>query len=307
MKRKTIVITMGDPRGIGPEVVCKALDQGRVTRRAHFCVIGVPQAFQKFSRFKNILHQENVEFVAVPIKGSAGAQALAAIDQGIALMREGRVQALVTGPVCKESISQIGVSFTGHTSYLCQAFGVKKHAMMLFHDRLRVVLSTVHIPLRKVAGSLDQKSIQEKLGLVTQALKKCFKISHPHIAVCGLNPHAGEGGLMGEEEKTIIAPAIRKFLRGQKPGSIIVSGPLSPDTVFYQALSGAYDAVLCHYHDQGLIPLKTTGFDTGVNLTLGLPFVRTSPDHGTAFDIAGKGLANPQSMIAAIEAAIKFS
>lgn len=300
MSDKTIVITMGDPTGIGPEVICKALSRELVRRHHQFVIVGASSVFDKIPTFKKIKTKRNVNFVEV--KPSA----FSALKTAVKLIKCGQAQALVTAPISKAHMFRSGFKFPGHTEYLCQEFSVKKYGMMLFHHKLRVTLTTIHVPLKKIFSKIDQQSILEKLELTSLCLRQHFQIKRPKIAVCGLNPHAGENGLLGREEREIILPAIKRFQKRKNFKDIQITGPVSADAVFHQALSGAYDAVLCHYHDQGLIPLKTTGFDEGVNLTLGLPFVRTSPDHGVAFDIAGRDVANPGSMVAAIEAAKRF-
>ncbi len=299
---------MGDPLGIGPEIIVKALLRPAVRKGAVFRIYGDYQAFAPAS-LEKLLHLPEIQFVQtsdgdkITVKNS-GAFAVQALAAAIFDIKAGDAQALVTAPISKDRVRAAGFPFPGHTEYLCKTFGAKKHAMMLFHPTLRVVLSTIHVPLAKVPALITKSLIVEKLGLTAEALRKNFGIKMPRMAVCGLNPHAGENGLIGFEESKIILPAIKAYQK--KDAGCIVSGPHAPDTVFHQALGGAFDAVLCHYHDQGLIPLKTTDFYRGVNMTLGLPFVRTSPDHGTAFDIAGKNLANAESLVCAIQAAKDF-
>lgn len=214
---------------------------------------------------------------------------------------------MVTAPVNKESIIRAGVSFVGQTEFLSQLAGTDRTAMMLLgcDDRgrwLRVALATTHVPVRAVADSLNADNIRLAIEL---AAKACADLGLPRqrVAVCGLNPHAGEGGKMGREEIDLIAPVVEEA----KQAGVDVHGPFAADTLFHQVFHGAYDAVVAMYHDQGLVPLKMIGFDSGVNWTLGLPFVRTSPDHGTAYDIAGKNLARPDSMIEAIRLALRLA
>lgn len=314
---QSLLLTMGDPMGIGPEVIVKSLSNLNL-KKNDVTVIGVCQAFERWKGWKKLASQNNIHFIDVGTVHSAkskkvqwskkecGELSFLALKKAVSLIKSGTAKALVTAPISKENIHLAGFQFPGHTEYLCHEFGVKKFAMMLFHERLRVVLTTIHVPLQDVPRLMTKKNIIEKLFLTANSLKKDFGIKKPRIAVCGLNPHAGEGGLIGDEEKKIILPAMRKFSKSSEAKNVVVTGPISSDAVFHQALNGKYDAVLCHYHDQGLIPLKVTGFESGVNLTLGLPFVRTSPDHGTAFDIAGIGIANAASMMAAIGAALKF-
>lgn len=309
MSSPTIAVTMGDPRGIGPEIICKALSYHHVQQRVRFVIIGALSVFEKFPAFKKIITKKNISFLDAS-EGSrdipAAILAYRSLQKATQLIQDKDAVGLVTAPISKTEMRRARFKFPGHTEYLCHEFGVKKYAMMLFHKRLRVVLTTIHVPLKQIFSQINSNNIIDKLELTTVCLRENFEIKRPRIAVCGLNPHAGEGGLLGAEEKSIIGPALKRFQRRKSAQGIQITGPVSADTVFHQALKGDYDAVLCHYHDQGLIPLKTTGFDEGVNLTLGLPFVRTSPDHGTAFDIAGRGVANPGSMIAAIEAAKQF-
>lgn len=306
---KPIVITMGDPLGIGPEVIVKSLLA--VKFKSPVMVVGERAAFSRCRDIKKFYRLKFLDFIETQprlhgyLPATAAEAALDALEIAVDLIRHKKAAALVTAPVSKERLAEIGFAYPGHTEYLCAAFGVKKHAMLLFHERLRVALTTIHVPFSQVTKLVTQDSVVEKLELLVCSLLRDFKIKAPRVAVCGLNPHAGENGLLGTEEKHVIAPAIKKFLK-QAPKNVRVFGPLSADTVFHEALSGKYDAVLCQYHDQGLIPLKTTGFHTGVNMTLGLPFVRTSPDHGTAFDLFGKNRANPGSMLAAIHAAQNF-
>lgn len=307
-----IVITMGDPQGIGPEVIVKSLLKLSLPAKVRVTVVGEVAAFAACVAYRKFLKLKNLDFVETCGRArrwnelTAAEAAIDALEVGVDLVRYGKAQALVTAPISKDRVTRAGFPFPGHTEFLCHAFSVKKQAMMLFHDRLRVVLTTIHVPLKDVSRLVTRGEILEKLELTAAALIKQFALKRPRIAVCGLNPHAGENGLIGMEEKKMIVPALREFAK-KSPKSVTVIGPVSADTVFHDAIAGKYDAVLCHYHDQALIPLKTTGFYEGVNMTLGLPFVRTSPDHGTAFDMAGKNQANPQSMMAAIRAAINFT
>lgn len=306
-KLPRIALTMGDPLGIGPEVIVKALSRPAVRRGAEFVILGSKRVFEKIPGFARLESAKVVAFADVaPHDGgisplTAGRLSIRALEAAVELIKNGGANALVTAPISKDHVVRAGFGFHDHTEYLSDAFGARRHAMMLFHSRLRVVLTTVHVPLKKIFADITVSNVIEKLELTEDALKTRFGIKRPRVAVCGVNPHAGENGVLGDEEKRVIAPAIRKFLA--KSSQIDVSGPEPADTVFYRALQGRFDAVLCHYHDQGLIALKSTGFEDGVNLTLGLPFVRTSPDHGTAFDIAGKGIADPSSMIRAVKAA----
>lgn len=299
---------MGDPLGVGPEIIVKALANPAVRRGAEFTITGARSVFACVPGFSRLEKTPGIRFLDIAVGKSgvisplqAGRMAIASLEAAVDLVKNGKAASLVTAPISKTHAAKAGFKFPDHTEYLSHAFKARRHAMMLFHPRLRVVLTTVHVALKDVFPLMTVKNIVEKLELTEEALKTRFGIKRPRIAVCGLNPHAGENGVLGTEEKRIIAPAISRFLT--KSRSVTVLGPEPADTVFYRALNGAFDAVLCHYHDQGLIALKSTGFADGVNMTLGLPFVRTSPDHGTAFDIAGRGIADPSSMIRAILAA----
>ncbi len=271
-----VIITIGDPSGIGPEVTLKALASPRVRGLANFLVIGKPTA----------------------VKGAAaGRVSLEYIDEAIKLLRSGQADALVTAPVSKSAIRSAGFpDFQGHTEYLADKFKVKNFAMFFVGKYMKVALVTRHISLRRVSEVLNSEMIYNTIALTNRYLKEYFHIKAPRIAVCGLNPHAGERGAFGNEEEKVIAPAIKKAAETIEN----ISGPLPADAAFYDALKKRYDAVIAMYHDQGLVPFKMLYFDSGVNLTLGLPFIRTSPDHGTAFNIAGKGVADPTSMIEAI-------
>jgi 4-hydroxythreonine-4-phosphate dehydrogenase len=217
--------------------------------------------------------------------------------------RASLIDAIVTAPISKVALRQAGYEYPGHTEMLARLTGAPHVAMMLAGDRLRVVPVTIHCPLRDVPERLSTHAILQAIHLTHDALRRYFSLDRPRIAVAALNPHAGEGGLFGDEEASIIAPALRQA----HVGHIDASGPHPPDTVFYHAARGDYDAVVCMYHDQGLIPLKLLHFDDGVNLTLGLPVIRTSVDHGTAYDIAGRGLASPASLLSALRLASRMA
>ncbi len=308
MIRPTIGVTIGDPSGIGPEVILKALAKPNVRRLANFLIIGDTFVLKHLGiqivKYPNIqvldLHnvpKHNFHFGKIsPIYGKASIEY---IDEAVKLIRKNKIDALVTAPVSKEAINLAGISFSGHTEYLATLFKVKSFAMMLIGGELKVVLITRHLPLNKVSHNLNSQSIIETIKLTCQALKRYFNIDKPRIGVCSLNPHSGEKGILGDEEIKIIKPAISKL----RKMSIDLDGPLPADILFYKACRGQYDCVIAMYHDQGLIPLKMVAFNRGVNLTLGLPFIRTSPLHGTGFNIAGKSLANPQSTIEAIRLA----
>jgi 4-hydroxythreonine-4-phosphate dehydrogenase len=274
-----ILITLGDPAGVGPEVIDLALASGQLPAGCEFVVLGDRDAGSP----------------GKPDARSAAA-AMAALDQAVAELKLGRADAVVTGPVSKEGLQALGFPFPGQTEYFAHAFGVTDFGMLLTGATLTVGLATIHEPLAKVPGLLSPEQIV-RTGLLVAGFLKRRGLAMPRVAVAGLNPHAGENGAFGDEETRIILPAIRRL---NESGSGIFSGPSVPDAVFREAALGQFDAVVAMYHDQGLIPLKLLDFDNAVNVTLGLPIPRTSPDHGTAFSIAGKNLANPSSMIAAI-------
>ena len=287
-----IGITLGDCAGIGPEIVAAALKVGRLPDAAEYRVIGKYPACS----------------LSHPSASTARAAA-AALEEAVTLARRGDIDAVVTGPIHKARMYEIGFKFPGQTEFFADRCGIENFAMCLTGRRLTVALVTVHIPLREVAVTLKQSEIV-RVGLLLTDFLRQRSIAQPRIAVAGLNPHAGESGKIGREEIEVIAPAIAELssqLSTLNPQLASFTGPHPPDTVFQRAASGDFDAVLCMYHDQGLIPLKLHAFDQGVNVTLGLPFPRTSPDHGTAFDIAGKGIARPDSMIAAINLAVELA
>ena len=278
-----IGITLGDPSGIGPEIVEAALASGKLDAACTYRVLG-----------------ERGNAVAGQPTPDTARAALAALEESAALLRAGEIAAVVTGPIHKARMQAVGFAFPGQTEFFAKRAGVENFAMCLTGGALTVALVTTHIPIRDVAAQLSASEIVRVGILLADFLKK--RLGRARIAVAGLNPHAGESGTMGREEIEIIEPAI-KTLRASRRMEVTFDGPISPDTVFHRAVRGEFDGVLCMYHDQGLIPLKLHAFDEGVNITLGLPFVRTSPDHGTAFEIAGKGIARPDSTIAAIRLA----
>jgi 4-hydroxythreonine-4-phosphate dehydrogenase len=289
--KRRIGITLGDCAGIGPEIVELALRSGRIPDSTEYVVLG---------RQPNCKPSE-------PTNETACAAA-AALEEGVTLARRGELEAIVTGPVHKARMYEVGFRFPGQTEFFAERCGVKDFAMCLTGGKLTVALVTAHVPLHQVPRALKQSEIVRVGLLLAQFLRSRGK-SAPRIAVAGLNPHAGESGKLGREEIEIITPAIEELnssLVTRHP-SLVFIGPVSPDTVFHRAIEGEFDAVLCMYHDQGLIPLKLHAFHSGVNVTLGLPFPRTSPDHGTAFEIAGKGIARGDSMIAAINLAVELA
>jgi len=279
----SIGVTLGDCAGIGPEIVDLALKSGHLPDSAEYKIIG------KYPDCS--LGQPTVETARA---------AAAALEEAVTLARRGELDAVVTGPIHKARMYAAGFKFPGQTEFFAERCGVKNFAMCLTGGKLTVALVTTHIPLSEVPRALERSEIV-RVGLLLADFLRGRSINAPRIAVAGLNPHAGESGKIGREEIEFIAPAIEELQ------SAVFSGPLSPDTVFHRAVEGEFDAVLCMYHDQGLIPLKLHAFHSGVNVTLGLPFPRTSPDHGTAFEIAGKGIARPDSMIAAINLAAELA
>ncbi len=281
-----ILITLGDPAGIGPEVVVRALESGKLPTGFEFHVLGDPSQGTP----------------GKPDQRSAAA-AMTALDQSAQALKQGTADAVVTGPVSKDALQSLGFPFPGQTEYFAHAFGVEDFGMLLTGNTLTVGLATIHEPIAAVPQLLTIQRIA-RIGTLTAAFLKRRGIALPRIAVAGLNPHAGENGAFGDEESRIIQPAIQ--LLNQTPGATF-SGPAVPDAVFRDAARGLFDAVIAMYHDQGLIPLKLLDFDNAVNVTLGLPKPRTSPDHGTAFAIAGKNLADPSSMIAAIRLACQLA
>jgi 4-hydroxythreonine-4-phosphate dehydrogenase len=286
-----IAITLGDCAGIGPEIVELALKSGRVPDSIEYVVIG---------RQPDCKPGEATRETA--------RAAAAALEEAVTRARRGELDAVVTGPVHKARMYQVGFRFPGQTEFFADRCGVKNFAMCLTGGKLTVALVTAHIPLNKVPRALKQSEIVRVGLLVAEFLRSRGK-NAPRIAVAGLNPHAGESGKLGLEEIEIIAPAVKQLNSSlvTHHSSLVFIGPISPDTVFHRAIQGEFDAVLCMYHDQGLIPLKLHAFHDGVNVTLGLPFARTSPDHGTAFEIAGKGIARPDSIIAAIKLAVELA
>jgi 4-hydroxythreonine-4-phosphate dehydrogenase len=283
-----IGITFGDCAGIGPEIVDLALKSGRVPDSAEYVLIG---------------RQPNCK-PGEPTMDTARVAA-AALEEAVTRARRGELNAVVTGPIHKARMYEAGFKFPGQTEFFAERCAVKNYAMCLTGGKLTVALVTAHIPLSDVPKKLKQSEIV-RVGLLLAGFLQRRGIKSPRIAVAGLNPHAGESGKIGSEEIEIIAPAVVE-LRKTLGARSTITGPASPDTIFHRAVEGEFDAVLCLYHDQALIPLKLHAFHNGVNTTLGLPFPRTSPDHGTAFEIAGKGIAKPDSMIAAINFAVELA
>ncbi len=319
-----LALTLGDPAGIGPEIIAKAWAQLRHTGPA-FLVIGDRQALrnaapdiavtavastgQAAEVFPHALPVLDLPLGAAVVPGhpspAAAKSVIAWIETAVALALSGQVRGLVTAPIAKAPLYEAGFAFPGHTEFLGELTkaapydGARGPVMMLAAPGLRTTLVTVHEPLAKVAAALTRDKVFQA-GLITaQALRRDLGIATPRLAVAGLNPHAGEGGTIGREETDIIGPAIADL----RALGLEVLGPVPADSLFHEAARARYDAALCMYHDQALIPVKMLDFWAGVNVTLGLPIVRTSPDHGTAFDIAGQGLARPDSLVAALQMA----
>ena len=287
-----IGITLGDPAGVGPEIIRTALASEKRPRDVDCRVIG----------------DVGNAVAGVPTADSARV-ALAAMEQAVALAISGEIDAIATGPIHKARMAEVGFAFPGQTEFFAARSGTINYAMLLTGGMITVALVTTHVSFRDVPELLKTSEVVRVGKLLDNFLRR-RGIAQPRIAVAGLNPHAGESGKIGREEVDIIAPAIVKL--NHQPSTIsyqpsYFDGPISPDTLFFHLANGKWDAALCMYHDQGLIPLKLHAFHSGVNITLGLPFPRTSPDHGTAFDIAGKGIASPDSMIAAINLAVELA
>jgi len=326
--RPTIAITMGDPAGIGAEVVVKALADPLLRRRARYIIYGMNELLhyaadlaecevfwwrdQSNGRLRSYPHdvvvvdydQYSMLGTAIRSPSKMGGEAsmrfcLDAIDAAKSKL----VDAIVTAPIAKESWKLAGFHYPGHTELLAERTGSRRWAMMFTGGPLKVVLATIHVQLMSLWGRLNIGTVFQPIELLHQAMVEWFDVPHPRIAVCGVNPHASENGQFGDEEERVISPAI--FMARQQ--GIDVTGPYPADTVFLRAKAGHFDAVVAMYHDQGLIPVKLLAFDQAVNVTLGLPIIRTSPDHGTAFDIVGRNRANPSSMRAAIDLAIDLA
>ena len=287
-----IGITLGDPAGLGPEIVRSALESGKLANDLDYKVIG----------------QVGAAVAGAPSPDSARA-ALAAMEEAASLANSGEIDAIVTGPIHKARMAEIGFEFPGQTEFFAARSGRTNYAMLLTGGMITIALVTTHVPLRDVPALLKTSEIV-RVGLLLDGFLRRRGKTAPHIAVAGLNPHAGESGKIGREEIEIIAPAIaelNKSLLASHQSTSRFTGPIPSDTLFFHLTNEKWDAAVCMYHDQGLIPLKLHAFHSGVNVTLGLPFPRTSPDHGTAFDIAGKGIARPDSMIAAINLAAELA
>lgn len=310
MAKPRVALTMGDPSGIGPETIAKALPA--IAGLGHIIVIGDSRVFGRACRsFKlppdlsfDFLEMANVApagFAFGKVRREYGKASLEYVDEALKLIDRGLADCLVTCPVSKESVNLAHKGFHGHTEYLARRAGDCPTVMMLLNRCLRFGLVTTHVPLARVAGSIDGRKVRQTVSITERSLRQWFAISRPRVAVAGINPHASDNGVIGNEENKVLIPALAPL----KKKGLRIEGPLPADTCCARALAGEYDAVIAMYHDQALIPLKTTDPSSGVNLTLGLPYVRTSPLHGTAFDIAGTGKASPDSLIAAVRAACR--
>lgn len=303
--KPTIAVTMGDPAGIGPEVAVRAA--ARLRRLARFVFVGDRAVFETAARRHRVADKIAIVEVSSlraaerrPGKPSpqAAEAAYRAILRAVELTQRGEADAIVTAPVSKQAIQSLGVEFPGHTEVIARLAGAEVR-MMMAGSTLRVVLVTTHIRLLDVPAAVTTEKVVRTVEIAARSLAQHFGLRRPRLALAGLNPHAGEGGAFGDEETRILAPAVAEARRrGAR-----LDGPHPPDTIFFRARAGEYDAVISLYHDQGLIPFKLLHFHDGVNVTLGLPFPRTSPDHGTAYDIAGRGVADPSSMASAVRLA----
>lgn len=322
---RKIAITMGEPGGIGPEVIVKALSFAGIRDCCVPVVIGNAEVMKDAVRLTGLpLKVKSISGLSeskpcsgiievlevktpssfkenVPSK-NAGRAVVSYIKKAVELALREEISAIITAPISKESLKMAGCKWPGHTELLAELTKTKNYAMMFVSDKLKVVLATIHIPLKNVPKLIKENLVLKTITLAERGMKM-LGVDAPRIAVAGLNPHAGEAGILGDEEIKAIIPAVK---RAREMG-FNVAGPFPPDVIFHKAYNGDFDIVVCMYHDQGLIPFKVLAFDTGVNMTVGLPIIRTSPDHGTAFDIAWQNKANPSSMIEAIKLAAKIT
>ncbi|MCE5194858.1 MAG: 4-hydroxythreonine-4-phosphate dehydrogenase PdxA [Nitrospiraceae bacterium] len=321
---KKIAITMGDAAGVGPEIIIKAVSSNKITNLCTPIIIADRLVIEEIisllqSQIKIKTIQSADECISDPecinlidlkllkkfhtCRPSAenGKACVSYIQKAVELALNKEVDAIVTAPISKESLNMAGLKWPGHTEMLAEFTGTKDYAMMLIGGQLKVLLVTIHTSIKTVPKQITKEKVLKTI-LIAKKAADMLDIKHPRIAVAGLNPHAGEAGMFGDEEIKEIVPAIAEA----KKHGVTVTGPYPPDTVFYKAYNQELDIVICMYHDQGLIPLKMTAFEEGVNITIGLPIIRTSPDHGTAYDIAWKGIANPSSMIEAIKLAVRL-
>jgi 4-hydroxythreonine-4-phosphate dehydrogenase len=313
--RPRLAVSLGDPVGIGPEVTCRALLQGAAATAdvtLHGDAGAVRRALKVIGADPAALDRINVRLHEVTsLSSSALAFGHPSLETGLAQARffesaarsviAGEADALVTGPIHKAWVARAGFDVPGQTEWAASLCGVERTVMMLAGPRIRVLLVTTHLALRAAVAELTTERIVETARIAVADLRRWFGLEHPRLAVCALNPHAGEEGRFGDEETRLIAPAVEAM----RALGIEALGPLPTDTLFVRAAKGEFDAVVCHYHDQGLVPLKLAHFDEAINVTLGLPFLRTSPDHGTAYDLAGTGKASERSMALALLCASK--
>jgi 4-hydroxythreonine-4-phosphate dehydrogenase len=285
-----IGVTVGDPAGIGPEIARKAAADESLSSTCEMVLYGPSE------------EREVARFARGRVSAEAGRAAYDAIVSATADALAGRIDAVATAPVNKEAFAAAGLPWRGHTDLLAHLTEAPRVAMMFYAESLRVILATVHIALSEVPRALTREVVEGTIDLAWRELPR-FGIASPRLALAGLNPHAGEHGVIGREDDEVLAPAVAAL----RSRGVSVDGPFPADTVFVRAMRGEFDAVVACYHDQGLIPIKLVAFGKAVNVTLGLPIVRTSVDHGTAFDIAGKGIADPSSMIEAIKLAARLS
>ncbi len=324
-----LAISMGDPAGIGPEVIIKALQDNKIAKRIRPLVVGDPEVMRRAAeicrskiRIFPVKEISEVQFrpEILPVWPIAlsfsrerdsrirpgrwtpytGRISYAAVERAVKFVLNQEADAVVTAPICKQAWRAAGVIFSGHTEFLGRLTKTRDFAMMFVDGKFRLVLVTIHEPLARVPKLITRKRIYKIVNIAAKELQESFNIRRPRIAVAGLNPHAGEAGIFGREEIREIIPAIRDLSHNKR---IKVTGPYSPDTLFNNDITRSFDLIVCMYHDQGLIPFKMEAIHRGVNLTAGLPIIRTSPDHGTAFDLAGKGQAHAGSMSAALSLA----
>jgi 4-hydroxythreonine-4-phosphate dehydrogenase len=319
--RAPVAVTMGCPVGVGPEIIVRLFDRLSGSSADLPVVVGDPDVIARSCRLLGSSVRPEIwhpgepaapgTLPVLPVSeldlsklawGRPTVESSRAMADYIRVAAQGcmdkHFRAMVTCPISKKALNEAGIHFPGHTEMLAELTGVSRFRMMMAGERLRVVLVTIHEPLAGVAAKLTVKEVHDCLAMTSESLQRDFGLAHPRIAVAGLNPHAGEQGMFGREEMEIIGPAVDRYR-----GAGTITGPWPPDTVFHRAASGAFDAVVAMYHDQGLIPFKLLHFKDGVNVTLGLPVVRTSVDHGTAYDIAGKGIADHASLAAALQTA----
>lgn len=322
--RPLIAITMGDPAGIGPEIICKVFQSSNIRKMARPVVIGdlsvmgeiiktlgYPLQLKPIEKAEEIspsigvieiFDLKNVSKFEIGKPSAVSGKAVYEyIKKAVSLAMEKKIDAIVTAPINKETLKMAGLPYAGHTELLAELTGTKDFGMMLIGGPLRVILVTTHVALKEVPSLIKKDKVLKTIILANKAMID-LDIKEPRIAVAGLNPHAGEGGIFGREDTEEILPAIEEARRK----GINAVGPIPPDTLFHKAYKGEYDIVVSMYHDQGLIPLKMLSFGKAVNVTVGLPIIRTSVDHGTAYDITGKGIADPSSLIEALRLAVKL-